>query len=105
MKAMDYAMKGVLPCYGQIKKAMPQVSTGRQREKKTPGSRKKKEYLLTERSQNENKAVLRKGVTVNQAANKLNAYEATGLSPQEVLNLMERERNLTRRLEKMEMWH
>ena len=46
----------------------------------------------------------RKGVTVNQAARKLNAYEATGLTPQEVLNLMERERNLTRRVEKLEGW-
>lgn len=104
MKAIDHTMKSVVPEYGHIKRAMPSVTQGRQREKKTQGSRKKKEYLLTERSQNENKAVLRKGVTVNQAARKLNAYEATGLTPQEVLNLMERERNLTRRVEKLEGW-
>ena len=35
---------------------------------------------------------------------KLNAYEATGLTPQQVLDLMERERNLTRRVEKLEGW-
>ncbi len=59
---------------------------------------------MTERSQNEGKPVLRKGVSVNQAARKLNAYEATGLTPQQVLDLMERERNLTRRVEKLEGW-
>lgn len=104
MKAIDHTMKSVVPEYGHIKRAMPPVTQGRQREKKTQGGRKKKEYLLTERSQNENKAVLRKGVTVNQAARKLAAYEATGLTPQEVLNLMERERNLTRQVEKLEGW-
>lgn len=61
MKAIDHTMKSVVPEYGHIKRAMPPVTQGRQREKKTQGSRKKKEYLLTERSQNENKAVLRKG--------------------------------------------
>lgn len=78
------------------------MNAGRQRENKTPGN--KKPRLLTERSQNEGKPVLRKGVSVNQAARKLNAYEATGLTPQQVLDLMERERNLTRRVEKLEGW-
>ena len=41
---------------------------------------------------------------MNQAARKLYAYEETGLTPQEVLNLMERERNLTIRVEKLEGW-
>lgn len=102
MRAADSAMKRVIPEYGHIKKAMPQVNTGRQRERKTKG--KKRVYLLTEQSQNEGKPVLRKGVTVNQAARKLNAYEATGLTPQQVLDLIERERNLTRRVEKLESW-
>ena len=44
------------------------------------------------------------GVSVNQAARKLYAYEETGLTPQEILNLMERERNLTMRVEKLEGW-
>lgn len=49
-------------------------------------------------------SVLREGVSVNQAARKLYAYEETGLTPQEILNLMERERNLTMRVEKLEGW-
>lgn len=104
-KALDHAMKGTVPYYNQIKKVMPQVNTGRQREHKPQGSgqQKKRLYLLTEHSPS-GKAVLRKGVTVTQAAKKLSAYEATGLTPQEVLNLMERERNLTQRLIKMEDW-
>ena len=47
---------------------------------------------------------IKKAMSVNQAARKLNAYEATGLTPQQVLDLMERERNLTRRVEKLEGW-
>ena len=102
MSMINSTMKKIVPEYGYIKKAMPQVNAGRQRENKPPGN--KKPRLLTERSQNEGKPVLRKGVSVNQAARKLNAYEATGLTPQQVLDLMERERNLTRRVEKLEGW-
>ena len=102
MSMINSTMKKIVPEYGYIKKAMPQVNAGRQRENKTPGN--KKPRLLTERSQNEGKPVLRKGVSVNQAARKLNAYEATGLTPQQVLDLMERERNLTLRVEKLEGW-
>ena len=80
MSMINSTMKKIVPEYGYIKKAMPQVNAGRQRENKTPGN--KKPRLLTERSQNEGKPVLRKGVSVNQAARKLNAYEATGLTPQ-----------------------
>lgn len=97
-KALDRVMKNTVPYYSQIKRAMP-----RENKPKGGGQQKKKLYLLTEYSPS-GKAVLRKGVTVTQAAKKLSAYEATGLTPQEVLNLMERERNLTQRLIKMESW-
>lgn len=73
MSMINSTMKKIVPEYGYIKKAMPQVNAGRQRENKTPGN--KKPRLLTERSQNEGKPVLRKGVSVNQAARKLNAYD------------------------------
>lgn len=98
MKQIDHVMKGVVPGYSHIKKAMPSVA-GRQREQKP---QKKKAPVLTER--NGNRTALRKGVTVAQATRKLASYEATGLTPQEVLNLMERERNLTQRVEKLEGW-
>ena len=92
MKAADRVLKQHVPYYSQMKKALP------------ASPRKKKEYRLTSWSQNGSKAVLREGVSVNQAARKLYAYEETGLTPQEVLNLMERERNLTIRVEKLEGW-
>lgn len=99
MKAADRVLKQHVPYYGQMKKALPASP----REKKAK-PRKKKEYRLTSWSQSGSKAVLRDGVSVNQAARKLHAYEETGLTPQEVLNLMERERNLTMRVEKLEGW-
>lgn len=99
MKGADRILKQHVPYYGQMKKALP--ASPREKKEKT---RKKKEYRLTSWSQNGGKAVLREGASVNQAARKLYAYEETGLTPQEVLNLMERERNLTRRIEKLEGW-
>ena len=47
---------------------------------------------------------MRKGVTVTQAARKLNKYEATGLTPQEVFNLIERAHNLEKRVKTLEDW-
>lgn len=99
MKQLDRIMKKEVPGYAYMKKAIPQVGAGR--EPKTPP--KKKTYALTEIA-GSGKAVLRKGVTVTQAARKLNKYEATGLTPQEVFNLIERARNLEKRVEKLEGW-
>ena len=89
---------GMLNACGGAPEAAPDEA---QREQKQT-AKKKKVYTLTERDGS--KAALRKGVTVAQATRKLAAYEATGLSPQEVFNLMEREQNLTRRIEKLESW-
>lgn len=100
-KGFDRTMRQEVPCYNQIKKALPRGKMGRQREKKQTGQ--KKLCILTEHSPS-GKAVLRKGVTVTQAARKLSAYEATGLTPKEVVDLMERERNLTRRVVQLESW-
>ena len=49
-------------------------------------------------------AVLRKGVTVTQAARKLNRYEETGLTPQGVFDLIERAHNLEQRVKTLEDW-
>ena len=100
MKQFDRIMKDNVPGYGYMKKAMPQVGAGRER-KTQP--QQKKPYNLTETAPS-GKAVLRKGVTVTQAARKLNRYEETGLTPQEVFNLIERAHNLERRVEKLERW-
>ena len=100
MKQFDRIMKDNVPGYGYMKKAMPQVGAGRER-KTQP--QQKKPYNLTETAPS-GKAVLRKGVSVTQAALKLNRYEETGLTPQEVFNLIERAHNLERRVEKLEGW-
>ena len=99
MKQFDRIMKDNVPGYGYMKKAMPQPGAGR--EPKTQP--KKKTYTLTETAPS-GKAVLRKGVTVTQAARKLNKYEATGLTPQEVFNLIERAHNLEKRVKTLEDW-
>jgi len=101
VRAVDNVMKGVVPCYGAVKAGMKMV----QSQQKKNGSRKKpKHYRLTEISQGSGKPVLRSGVNVNQAAKKLFDYEETGLSAYEIVALIERERNLVRRIEKLEGW-
>lgn len=102
-KGFDRTMRQEVPCYDQIKKVLPRGKMGQQREREKKQSSQKKLYILTEHSPS-GKAVLRKGVTVTQAARKLSAYEATGLTPKEVVDLMERERNLTRRVVQLESW-
>ena len=47
---------------------------------------------------------MRKGVTVTQAARKLNRYEGTGLTPQGVFDLIERAHNLEQRVKTLEDW-
>lgn len=98
--SIDRIMRQNVPGYSYMKKAMPQVGAGRER--KTQPQR-KKPYNLTETVPS-GKAVLRKDVTVAQAARKLNRYEETGLTPQEVFNLIERAYNLEQRVEKLEGW-
>ena len=100
MKPIDRIMKDNVPGYSYMKKAMPQVGAGRER--KTPPQRKNPQ-TLTETAPS-GKAVLRKGVTVTQAARKLNRHEETGLTPQGVFDLIERAHNLERRVEKLEGW-
>lgn len=98
MARMDYAMKQTVPYYSHIKKAM----ATRPKEKKT--KRRKGPTTLTEYSESGSKPVLKNKVSVNQAARKLYEYEQSGLSPQEVLNLIVRAENLERRVKKYESW-
>lgn len=96
MGAMDHTLKQTVPYYSTMKRAGAfKQQEPRKRQKRT---------TLTEYSQNGQKAVLKPHVTVNQAAKKLYDYEETGLTPYEVQNLMERERNLTERIKKLEGW-
>lgn len=100
MKPIDRIMKDNVPGYSYIAKGAARA-VSEAREPKTP--RQKKPVQLTEIGKS-GKAVLRKGVTVTQAARKLNRYEGTGLTPQGVFDLIERAHNLERRVEKLERW-
>lgn len=102
MKMNDYAMKGIVPYYGAMKAGMKHI----EKKKGQTGGRGKKpcRVRLTEISRGSGKAVLCQGVGVSRAAKKLFDYEETGLSPAEILNLIERERNLTERIKKMQDW-
>lgn len=96
MGYMDHTLKKTVPYYSTMKRAGAfKQQEPRKRQKRT---------TLTEYSQNGQKAVLKPHVTVNQAAKKLYDYEQTGLSPHEVVNLVEQVQNLTRRVEKYESW-
>lgn len=96
MGYMDHTLKKTVPYYSAMKRAGAfKQQEPRKRQKRT---------TLTEYSQNWQKAVLKPHVTVNQAAKKLYDYEQTGLSPHEVVNLVEQVQNLTRRVKKYESW-
>ncbi len=96
MGYMDHTLKKTVPYYSTMKRAGAfKQQEPRKRQKRT---------TLTEYSQNGKKAVLKPHVTVNQAAKKLYDYEQTGLSPHEVVNLVEQVQNLTRRVKKYESW-
>lgn len=96
MGYMDHTLKKTVPYYSTMKRAGAfKQQEPRKRQKRT---------TLTEYSQNGQKAVLKPHVTVNQAAKKLYDYEQTGLSPHEVVNLVEQVQNFTRRVKKYESW-
>jgi hypothetical protein len=98
VKPIDRIMRQNVPGYAYMKEAIPQAA-----EREPKKKRQQKPRTLTEIA-GSGKAVLRKGVTLTQAARKLNRYEETGLAPQEVFNLIERAHNLERRVEKLERW-
>jgi len=95
MKTADNIMKQHIPYYSSMKRA------GAFQKPKKQG--KPKRTRLTEINHNGNK-VLKGKTTVSAAVNRLFDYEETGLTPYEVRNLIERERNLTERMKKLEGW-
>lgn len=58
---------------------------------------------MTEINQN-GKIVLKGKTTVAAVVKKLHDYEETGLLPYEIYNLIERTRNLEKRIKKLEDW-
>nr|WP_302226457.1 hypothetical protein [uncultured Marvinbryantia sp.] len=100
MRATNNAMRGFIP-HSSIVSSGAKIVAGQQAKKGRKGSEKKKKRVrLTEISQGSGKPVLRQNVNVNQAAKKLWDYEKTGLSPNEIIILIERERNLTEQVKR-----
>ncbi len=101
IRATNNAMRGYIP-HSSI------VSSGakilRQQEKPQKPHKRQKRTRLTEISTGSGKPVLRQNAGVVRAAKKLYEYEETGLAPYEVLQLIEREKNLTAQVKKMQDW-
>lgn len=95
MKTADNIMKQHIPYYSSMKRA------GAFQKPKKQG--KPKRTRLTEINHN-GKKVLKGKTTISAAVNRLFDYEETGLTPYEVRSLIERERNLTERMKKLEGW-
>ena len=102
MAAVDHVLKNTVPYYSQIKRGM--AAAPKEHKTKATKGKRQKHFTLTEYSQSGSKPVLKDHVTVNQAAKKLYDYESTGLSPHEIMILIEREKALTARVEKLEGW-
>lgn len=100
MAAADHILKSTVPYYSQMKKGMSVTPKTKKPKKK----RNERHFTLTEYSQSGSKPVMKEHVTVNQVARKLFDYESTGLSPHEVKILIEREKALVARIEKLEGW-
>ena len=101
VRATNNAMRGYIPHNGIVSAGAKVIA--KQKPQKSKG-KKKKRMRLTEISRGSGKPVLSKGVNVNQAAKKLWDYEETGLSASEIKILIERERNLTAQILKMQEW-
>ena len=104
MRASNNAIRGYIQ-NSTIVSQGAKIAARQQAQKKPQRGRKgKKRERLTEISTGSGKPVLRQNVGVVRAAKKLFDYEETGLSPYEVIQLIERERNLTEKVKKMQDW-
>ena len=90
MKQIDRAIAAEVPFYNEARRAL----------KNTKKKRKYKKQLTT----NGDVPKLRQGVTMQEAINRLHAFEQIGLTPSEVADLSEQVRNLTERVKKLESW-
>lgn len=90
MKQIDRAIAAEVPFYNEARRVL----------KNTKKKRKYKKQLTT----SGDVPKLRQGVTMQEAINRLYAFEQIGLTPSEVANLSEQVRNLTERVKKLESW-
>ena len=104
MRASNNAMRGYIPHNAIVSQGAKIAARQQAQEKPQRGKKGRKRERLTEISTGSGKPVLRQNVGVVRAAKKLFEYEETGLSPYEVRALIEREKNLTEKVKKMQDW-
>lgn len=104
VRASNNAMRGYIPHNAIVSQGAKIAARQQAQEKPQRGKKGRKRERLTEISTGSGKPVLRQNVGVVRAARKLFEYEETGLSPYEVRALIEREKNLTEKVKKMQDW-
>lgn len=104
MRASNNAMRGYIPHNAIVSQGAKIAARQQAQEKPQRGKKGRKRERLTEISTGSGKPVLKQNVGVVRAAKKLFEYEETGLAPCEVRALIERERNLTEKVKKMQDW-
>lgn len=104
MRASNNAIRGCVPHIAIVSQGAKIAARQKAQEKPQRVRKGRKRERLTEISTGSGKPVLRQNVGVVRATKKLFDYEETGLSPYEVIQLMEREKNLTEKVKKMQDW-
>ncbi|EOS40563.1 hypothetical protein C808_00618 [Lachnospiraceae bacterium M18-1] len=104
VRASNNAMRGYIQHNAIVSQGAKIAARQQAQEKPQRGRKGRKRERLTEISIGSGKPVLKQNVGVVQAAKKLFEYEETGLAPYEVRELMEREKNLTEKVKKMQDW-
>lgn len=104
VRASNNAMRGYIPHNAIVSQGAKIAARQQAQEKPQRGKKGRKRERLTEISTGSGKPVLRQNVGVVRAARKLFEYEETGFSPYEVRALIEREKNLTEKVKKMQDW-
>ena len=104
MRASNNAIRGYIPHNAIVSQGARIAARQQAQEKPQRGRKGRNRERLTEISTGSGKPVLKQRVGVVRAAKKLFDYEETGLSPYEVVQLIERERNLTEKVKKMQDW-
>lgn len=104
MRASNNIIRGYIPYSAMVSQGMKIAARQQAQEKPQRGRKGRERERLTEISKGSGKTVLKQNVGVARAAKKLFEYEETGLAPYEVRALIEREKNLTEKVKKMQDW-
>lgn len=90
LKTIDRTIAQEVPFYNDARRVLK-------------GERRKRKYKK-QLTTGDDTPKLKKGVTMQEAINRLHAYEQAGLTPSQIANLNEQVKNLTERVKKLESW-